>query len=204
MSYTSGAMNRALTLYEDLKNNFEYLCRSWLKVKPEPATEKDAIVILAASAFLFDNLFAKENAGRAITAEAAKDLGTAFKPQVLSEMATKIRLGMSADDITGSSTVLRDYIKWVAEEHPVILDALKDNYGLLVVATAEELSSLIIHEFKDLIHVEAAELTLLSLTQTFLYAYKEAYGPAFFRNPSAEYFKDVASEMERINKEITD
>ena len=46
MSYTSGAMNRALTLYEDLKNNFEYLCHSWLKVKPEPATEKDAIVIL--------------------------------------------------------------------------------------------------------------------------------------------------------------
>lgn len=195
---------KSLELYDELKNTFHYLCASWLKYHPNPATEDDANVILAASAFLFDNLFAKENAGTALTAEAAKDLGANFKARALSDMATRIRLGMSESDVRKGGTQLRDYINWVAEEHAVILDALKDNYGLLVVATAEEISSLIITENKDLIPIEAAELTLLNLTRCFHLFYKEMLGSAFDRNPSATYFNDVEGEMERITAEITD
>ena len=198
------AVMKSLELYDELKNTFQYLCSSWLKYRPNQSTEDDANVILAASAFLFDNLFTKEDAGRALTAEAAKDLGTNFKASALSAMATKIRLGMSEEDILKGGTQLRDYIKWVAEEHPVILDVLKDQYGLLVVATAEEIASLIIAQDKDLIPIEAAELTLLNLTRCFHLFYKEIYGTAFQRNPSASYFLDVESEMERITKEITD
>ena len=119
-------------------------------------------------------------------------------------MATKIRLEMSEEDILRGGTNTRDYIKWVAEEHPVILDALKDKYGLLVVATSEELAALIIGENKDLIPLEVAELTLLSMAQVYFLVYKENFGKAFLANPSASFFLDVEFEMERINKEITD
>ena len=195
---------KALQLYDELKNAFEYLCHSWLRYEPNQSTMDDANVILSASAFLYDNIFAKEGAGRAVTSETAKDLGNAFRPRALSEAATKIRLGMSQEDILKGGTTLRDYIKWVAEEHAVILDALKDDYGLLVVATAEEIANLIITQHKEAIPLETAELTLLNLAQAFHLFYKEQYGVAFARNPSAPFFLDVDDEMERINKEITD
>ena len=195
---------KSLDLYENLKEAFDYLCRSWLRYTPNQATMDDANVLLAASAFLYDNLFAKESAGRAITNAAAADLGSSFRPRALNEAATKIRLGMSEEDVLKGGTQLRDYIRWVAEEHPVILESLKDDYGLLVVALAEEVSSLVITENKELIPLEAAELTLLNLAQAFHLFYKEQYGVAFAKNPSAAFFADVDEEMERINKEITD
>ena len=198
-------MQKSLTLYQDLKEAFDYLCTSWFKYHPTASTIDDANVILASSAFLFDNLYAKEDAGREITAAAAKDLGASFRPRALSEMATKIRLGMSAEDISRGGTTLRDYVKWVAEEHPVILDALKDNHGLLVLATAEELTNLINNENKEhLVPLEVAELTMLSVAQAYFLCCKEFFGMSFLRNPSAAFFLDVESEMERINKEITD
>ena len=200
-------MNKSLLLYDDLKNAFDYLCVSWLRYHPNESTVDDANVLLAASSFLFDNLFAKENSGAAITQTAAKDLGASFRAKALSEAATKIRLGMSAEDIVKGGTNTRDYIKWVAEEHPVILDALKDQYGLLVVATSEEICSLILsqnQDNKDMVPLEVAELTLLNLAQAFFLVYKECFGMSFLRNPSAPFFQDVEEEMERINKEITD
>lgn len=197
-------MKKALSVYYDLQNAFEYLSRSWLRYRPNQSTIDDANVILGASAFLFDNLFAKEDAGKEITAAVAKELGASFRPRALSEMATKIRLGMSEQDVRNGGTKLRDYMKWVAEEHPVIYDALNDNYGLLVVATAEELSSLLIQENKDLIPLETAELTLLNIAQAYFLIYKETYGNTFLARSSASFFLDVEFEMERINKEITD
>lgn len=200
-------MSKASNLYRELQEAFDYLCRSWLRYSPTASTIDEANVIFAANAFLFDNLFGKESAGREITALAAKDLGANYRPADLNAMATKIRLGMSREDIEKGGTSLRDYIKWVAEEHEVILDSLADDYGLLVVATAEELSALILEQTrdnKDIIPTEATELTLLNLAQAFLLFYKEAFGPAFLRNPSAPFFLDVEAEMERINKEITD
>lgn len=198
-------MKKAVSLYEDLKEAFDYLCLSWFKYHPTSSTVDDANVILASAAFLFDNLFGKEDAGKDITAAAAKDLGAAFRPRALSEMATKIRLGMSEEEILRGGTNLRDYVKWVAEEHPVILDALKDHHGLLVLATAEELSALIITENQEhLVPLEVAELTMLSIAQAYLLFCKETFGMTFLRNPSAPFFLDVESEMERINKEITD
>lgn len=198
-------MTKSLKLYHELQEAFDYLCSSWLRYRPTSSTVDDANVILAASSFLFDNLFGKENAGKEITAAAANDLGPSFKPRALSEAATSIRLGMSAEDIVKGGTNTRDYIKWVAEEHPVILDALKDNYGLLVVATAEEIASLILSQNQDnhdMVPVETAELTLLSFAQAFFLFYKEVYGPSFLRNPSASFFVDVENEMDRVNKEI--
>lgn len=200
-------MKKAVSLYHDLQEAFDYLCTSWLRYRPNPATMDDANILLSASAFLFDNLFAKESAGKELTAAAAKDLGANFKPKSLSETATRIRLAMNAEDLRKGGTNVRDYVNWVGEEHPVIFDALKDTYGLLVVATADEVASLILsqnQDNKDMIPLEVAELTLLNFAQAFFLAYKEHFGMAFLRNPSAPFFLDVEEEMERINKEITD
>ncbi len=136
-------MKRAISLYDDLKSAFDYLTSSWLRYSVNEKTEKDACVILLAGAFLFDNLFAKENAGGEITALAAKELGKDFKANALADMATKLRLAMSEEHFASGGSALRDYIQWVGEEHPVILEAPKDNYGLLPLVIAEEIAALL-------------------------------------------------------------
>ena len=59
---------KTLTIYEDLYDGFLYTAKSWLHVDLAEATENEGREICAAASFLFDYLFLKENAGRAISA----------------------------------------------------------------------------------------------------------------------------------------
>lgn len=194
-------MKRAISFYDDLKSAFDYLTSSWLRYSVNEKTEQDAEVILFAAAFLFDNLFAKENAGAEITALAAKELGKDFKANDLADMATKLRLAMSAEHFATGGSALRDYVLWVGEEHPVILETVKDNYGLLPLATSEAIAALLLEQNEHFLPTEVAELSFLNFMTTFHLNYKEMDGALFNTRPSAAAFLDVEDEMDRITKE---
>ena len=194
-------MKRAISLYDDLKSAFDYLTSSWLRYSVNEKTEQDAEVILFASAFLFDNLFAKENAGAEITALAAKELGKDFKANDLADTATRLRLAMSAEHFASGGSALRDYVLWVGEEHPVILETVKDNYGLLPLVTAEAIAGLLLEQNEHFLPTEVAELSFLNFMTTFHLNYKEMEGALFNTRPSAAAFLDVEDEMDRITKE---
>ncbi len=194
-------MKRAISVYDDLKSAFDYLTSSWLRYPVNERTEEDACVILYAAAFLFDNLFAKENAGAEITALAAKDLGKNFKANDLADMATKLRLAMSAEHFASGGSALRDYVLWVGEEHPVILETPKDNYGLLPLVVAEAIAALLLEQNEHYVATEVAELSFLNFMTAFHLNYKEMEGAVFNTRASAAAFLDVEDEMERITKE---
>ena len=194
-------MKRALSLYDDLKSAFDYLTSSWLRYAVNERTEQEAMVILFAGSFLFDNLFAKEDAGKDITALAAKELGDDFKPNELAETATKLRLAMNAEHFSSNGSPLRDYLLWVAEDHPVITEMTKDLYGLLPLVVAEAISSLLMEQNEHFLPTEVAELSFLNFVTAFHLNYKELEGPRFNTRDSAPAFLDVEDEMERITKE---
>lgn len=194
-------MKRALSLYDDLKSAFDYLTSSWLRYAVNERTEQEAMVILFAGSFLFDNLFAKEDAGKDITALAAKELGDDFKPNDLAETATKLRLAMNAEHFSSNGSPLRDYLLWVAEEHPVVMEMTKDLYGFLPLVIAEAISSLLMEQNEHFLPTEVAELSFLNFVTAFHLNYKEFEGPRFNTRDSAPAFLDVEDEMERITKE---
>ena len=196
-------MKKSLELYEELKDTFRYICSSWLRYKTTPGTDEESTVILCAASFLFDNLFAQENAGAELTKEAAADLGSAFNPKNLAEMATKLRLAMTDNDPEHGGSPVRDYLKWVQEAKPMVMDSLKDRYGLLTIAVADEIATLLVEQDKDAVPLQTAEICFLVFTQTFYRNFLELYGKDFLKNPSAAYFLDVDEEMERINATLT-
>ena len=56
-------MKKATILFDELLDGFVYTVKSWLHLDLADNTIRDATIIAASSAFLFDKLFAKENAG---------------------------------------------------------------------------------------------------------------------------------------------
>ncbi len=195
-------MKRALSLLDDLQSTFDYLTSSWLRYSVNERTAQEALVILCAGSYLFDNLFAKEGAGREITAVAARELGDDFKPNDLAETATKLRLAMSEEHFSSNGSPLRDYLLWVAEEHPIIMETTKDVYGLLPLAIAEAISTLLMEQNEHFVATEVAELSFLNFITAFHLNYKELEGAKFNTHDSAPAFLDVEDEMERITKEI--
>ena len=101
-------MKKATILFDELLDGFVYTVKSWLHLDLADNTIRDATIIAASSAFLFDKLFAKENAGEEITQAAGESLGRDYDAKSLSNMATKIRLAMAGSDFEMGHSPLRD------------------------------------------------------------------------------------------------
>ena len=197
-------MKHALELYDSLKDSFDYVCSNWLRLSLTDQTRFDAQVILAASSFLFDNLFAKENAGAELTQQAKEDLERSFQPSKLSSTATTLRLQMSGDEFQLGTSPFRSYVRWVAEEEPIILDAYKDLLGRLVFVTVEAIVNLIMENEKDVAQTLVSEYFFLNLTHVFYLEYRGLFGSKFSMQKSAPFFLDVEEQFETIRAQILD
>lgn len=199
-------MNNAISIYEDLADRFLYTAKSWLHLDLAEATINEGKEICAATAFLFDNLFLKENAGGSISKQIASELGVLYRPERLSNLATKMRLAMAGEDFSLGSSPLRDYIKWVADAAPTVKHAFLDDYGKLALMYAEELTNLFLRE-NDAQHapLHVAEIVFLTSTDLFGNFYLRTFGAQEFRSfRSYPYFESVMEEMKRIRAEIVD
>ena len=197
-------MTKALALYEELKDRLDYTLSSWLHLEVNPEEEIKSRTILGAAAFLFDNLFAKENAGEEITKAVYADQGEKFVAKALSEMATLLRVNMSSDLFAEGKSPLRDYLRWVKETEPEVEAWQNDFQGKLVVVTVEELVNVFTAKPGRNEPLRIAELFFINLTETFAFAYKELLGPRFQASKSIAYFLSVTEAMEGIRSEIRD
>lgn len=199
-------MKKAITLYDELIDSFQYTAKSWLHVDLAAKTIRDAHVIAAASAFLFDNMFAKENSGQDITVATATNLAKDFSGSELSSVATRMRLAMSGNDFEQGKSPLRDYIKWVSEAEPVVLEGYKDNMGKLVLITIEEMVNLVMAEID--IHeapMHVAELYFLNISDLYANTFLNLLGKNNFQTyPSSSYLVSVQESMETIRSQILD
>lgn len=197
-------MKTSLEFYEELKDTLDYTCRSWLHMDITPTTEEESRLICGDAAFLFDNIFLKENAGEDITKAVYEDAGNSFSAKKLREKATAMRLAMTGSDFSLGSSPLRDYIKWVAESEPKALLSYEDDYGKLALIAIEELVNLLVENEKDIPPMRIAELMFLNVTELFYRFYKAYKGSTFLTARSAPYFLSVSEAHERIRAEIAD
>ena len=197
-------MKHALELYDSLKDSFEYVCSNWLRIDITDHTKKDGFVILTAASFLFDNLFAKENAGSELTRLAQEDLENSFQPSSLSSTATTMRLQMSGEEFQLGTSPFRDYVRWVSEEEPLMLDAYKDLLGRLVFVTVEGIVNLILEQETKVPQTLISEYVFLNITHTFYLAYRDLFRSNFSMQKSAAFFLDVEEQFEVIRAQILD
>ena len=197
---------KTLTIYEDLYDGFLYTAKSWLHVDLAEATENEGREICAAASFLFDYLFLKENAGRAISARLASELGHAFLPDRLSNLATKMRLAMAGNDFELGTSPLREYIQWVKSAEPTVVHSFLDEAGKLALVTAEEITNLLIRENDAQIpNLRVAEIVFLTVTDKFYLFFMDVFGKDKFRTfRSFPYFDSVQEEMDRIRQQPDD
>lgn len=192
-------------LFEELLDAEEYVIRSYLRLPSQKKTQQNAMSICAAASFLFDRQFAKEDAGKDLTQLAYEQIGKEFDAKSLSSYATKIRLAMSGPNFSLGGTPIRDYWKWIGEEVPEVKEAIKDEEGLLALATIDELASLLSEDYHDVPSLRISEYLFLNLTVCFFDAYRRLYGNEKFRQKASfPYFQDVEKEFENIRKDIVD
>ena len=195
-------MKQALDCYEQLKDAFEYAASSWLRMDLAQGTRADAINIVGAASYLFDNLFAREDAGKDITRIVYDDLLEQYNPSHLSSKATAIRLNMSKEAFTKGGTPFRDYYNWLLPEEPDLAFALEDEAGLLCFATIDALVSLLAQDNKEAAPLRISEIIFLNVTRTFERIFRAHFGPAFQSLRSSAYFISVEEQFERIRASI--
>ena len=197
-------MKKALDCYSQITDAFDYLCSSWLRLDLADGTRKAAINIAGASAYLFDNLFAEEDAGSDITRAVYEDLRSSYDPKELSVKATSLRLGMDKALYEKGGTPFRDYYRWILPSEPDLENALKDSAGLLAFATIDAFVSLLAEQNKEVSALRIAEIVFLNLTRVFERVFRSHYGPDFRFLASSPYFLSVEEQFERIRASIED
>ena len=199
-------MKKATILFDELLDGFVYTVKSWLHLDLADNTIRYATIIAASSAFLFDKLFAKENAGEEITQAAGESLGRDYDAKSLSNMATKIRLAMSGSDFEMGHSPLRDYLRWIGDAEPDALRGYQDDVGKLVLLTIEEMTNLILAE--NDVHeapMHVAEIFFLTITDRYALTYLDLFGKQRFSTfQSSAYFFSVQEQMEQIRSQILD
>lgn len=197
-------MKKALDCYSQINDAFSYLCSSWLRLDLAEGTKKEAINIAGAAAYLYDNLFAGEDAGSEITRAVYEDLNDSYDPKKLSGKATAIRLGMSKDLFEKGGTPFRNYYQWILPSEPELENALKDNAGLLAFATIDSFVSLLSEQNKEVPALRIAEIVFLNLTRVFERIFRAHYGTDFRFLASSPYFLSVEEEFENIRADLDD
>lgn len=197
-------MKQAINAYEQLKDAFDYTLRSWLRLDLTRKGRDESREIIGAACFLFDNLYAKEDAGKDITKAVAEDLGKRFDPKKLMEMATDMRVFMSGDDFSRGKSPLRDYVKFVEQTEESCRYIHLDNAGKLVYVYSDMLTNLVVEEHSEVHPMRIAELIFLTSTEEFGRLFRETLHEAFPALASSPYFLGVEEAMERIRKENVD
>ncbi len=197
-------MKQALDCYEQLIDTFDYATSSWLQMEIQKRTREEALNILGAASYLFDNLFAKEDAGSDITRAVYENLLADYDAKTLAQKATSLRLNMDKGTYEKGGTPFRDYYNWILPSEPDLVHALSDQAGLLAFATIDAIVTLLCDQNKECAPLRTAEIVFLNFTRTFERIFKAHFGVNFAELDSRYYFASVEEEFERIRATIGD
>ena len=142
-------MKKALDVYEELKDASEYALSDWLRLPMDDDLSFDLINLNAAAAYLFDRLFAKENAGEDVTKLAQSDLMEKYDPKALSDVATDLLLRTKQADFEKDNGDFAEYYRFIIQSEDYVKEAVKDEEGLLCLVYLERLVSLIMRRAEE-------------------------------------------------------
>lgn len=195
-------MKNGIKLFEELKDCFDYTVKDYLTTELTYSAYDEAICILAASAFNFDNIFAKEKIGPELT-KVVHDVLTNYDRQLLSTKATDLRLKMPSRPYEEGKSEFANYFNWLCNDISQLKRAYLDNAGKIVLATIDMICSLIYREKKDTIPaMKITEYVFLNFVSAFSLFYKEYFKEAFKELESYLFFEEVDKSFEEIRKQI--
>ena len=197
-------MKQALDCYEQLIDTFDYTTSSWLRMDIQKRTREEALNILGAASYLFDSLFAEEDAGSDLTRAVYENLLENYNAKILAQKATSLRLNMDKGTYEKGGTPFRDYYNWILPSEPDLVHALSDQAGLLAFSTIDAIVTLLSDQNKECAPLRTAEIIFLNFTRTFERIFKAHYGVNFTELDSRYYFASVEEEFERIRATIGD
>lgn len=195
----------ACKFYEELNDTVSYCLKDWLKIELSKTSEEKILMLNGAGAFLFDHLFAGQNAGRDITAQATMMTKFKFEYERLSKPALAISNKMRSQwGCNGPETPFMKYYRFIGETEKYIDAAKEDEAGRLVIAYVDELINLVCEEKKDISYLKIGEALFLNVVDSWRLAFLDLLGERFKGYPSFPFFQGVAEEFERIRSEIID
>lgn len=197
-------MKQALDCYDQLKDAFDYATSSWLRMEIQKGTREEALNILGGASYLFDSLFAKEEAGSELSRAVYKDLREDYDAKTLAQKATSLRLNMDKETYEKGGAPFRDYYIWILPSEPELAHALSDQAGLLAFATIDAVVTLLSEQNKECAPLRTAEIVFLNFTRAFERIFKARLGASFAELDSRHYFLSVEEEFERIRASIED
>lgn len=202
--YNKLNMKHALDVYEELKDASEYALSDWLRLPVNDDLSFELINLNAAAAFIFDRLFAKENAGVEVTKCAEEDLMEHYSAEALSNEAAELLLRMKEADFEKDQSDFAGYYRFITQTEDYVKEASKDSEGMLALIYIEKLISIIMKANKEQNSLRVGEVVFVNLTAAWALIYKELYGPRFVGLRSSPYFEGVEEAASRIRCEINE
>ena len=197
-------MKFALNVFEELKDSVDYTIRSWLNTEVSSLCHDNLINIIGATAFNFDNLFAKQNAGNDIS-KIVYENSFDYKRDELSNAATTLRFKMNNKVFDQGESEFKNYFIWISNQEEVLKFAYKDSAGQLILASIDMIVSSIVADKKETIPaMRIAELVFLNLVNTFNLLYKEFFKDRYKQLECYLFLNEIEVASEQIRAQISD
>lgn len=196
-------MKHAIDAFTLLLDQFEYTVDSFLRLDISSGAKEEAINVIAASSFLLDKIFAKEDAGKEITLLAKEELSK-FDPSKLLDNATSIKLSMASKKLFEDASALKEYLDWLkpVESAPSYLTC--DDYGRLALVCIDKLSSIVVDDQNAQARLRICEMMFLNISDSFYQIYLNISPEDFKQKNSYIGFKSINESLDDIRKHIYD
>lgn len=196
-------MKHAIDAFTLLLDQFEYTVDSFLRLDISSGAKEEAINVIAASSFLLDKIFAKEDAGKEITLLAKEELSK-FDPSKLLDNAASIKLSMASKKLFEDASALKEYLDWLkpVESAPSYLTC--DDYGRLALVCIDKLSSIVVDDQNAQARLRICEMMFLNISDSFYQIYLNISPEDFKQKNSYIGFKSINESLDDIRKHIYD
>jgi len=197
-------MKNAINVFAELQDATAYALKDWLRLPLEEEDEAETINLNAAAAFLFDRLFAKENAGSEITAAAKDELKDRFNPHKLSLLASELLTRTKGIDFEKDPSPFSQYYRFIVKTENYVKKGLEDEQGLLTLVYIEKFVSIVMKAHRDQSNLRVGEIAFVNLTASWRLIYKDFYQERFTSLQSYPYFEGVEEAAEQIRSAINE
>lgn len=197
-------MKNAINVFTELQDATAYALKDWLRLPLEEDDGAEIINLNAATAFLFDRLFAKENAGSEITAAAKDELKDRFNPHQLSLVASELLTRTKGIDFEKDPSPFSQYYRFIVKTENYVKKGLEDEQGLLALVYIEKFVSIVMKAHRDQSNLRVGEIAFVNLTASWRLIYKDFYQERFTSLQSYPYFEGVEEAAEQIRSAINE
>lgn len=195
-------MKFAETAFDELLDAFDYCVKDYLHDSLTQTSHDQAVYLIGATAFLLDNVFAKEGAGRELTLLVKNNVMGSLDLNQLSQLAVEMKLDLQSDDYAQGKSIFREYLTYLAGDDDRALDAFNDEAGKIALLFIDRATTIICEDLSEVEQMHIAELALIALGGRMSLLYREKFATRFRTLRSIAFFLFVEEQSEKIRTEL--